>query len=216
MPFAYFWGVTRSADDFFSMGCGRCALGGTPDCKVHRWSAMLQQLRAIALQAGLTELCKWGVPCYTYEGRNVVLLFVFKESCGLSFFRGDELHDPGNRLEAAGPNSRSGRLFRVTEPQQIARHDNDIRRWLAEAIVLEEQGKPAQRAHTEADLPDVPGWRAYLLGRPELAAAFEALTPGRKRGYLLYFASAKQEATQIRRFEQWTPQILALKGIHDR
>jgi len=207
--------VTRNADDFFSIGCGRCALGGTPDCKVHRWSAMLQQLRTMALQAGLTEQCKWGSPCFSFAERNVALLFVFKESCGLSFFRGDELSDPMNRLEAAGPNTRSGRLFRATEQQQIIQHENDIRHWLAEAIVLEEQGRLVHRAPTDADLPEVPGWYEYLKSRPELAMAFEALTHGRKRGYLLHFSSAKQESTRIKRIEKWTPQILAFKGIHD-
>jgi len=207
--------MTRNADDFFSIGCGRCALGGTPDCKVHRWSAMLRQLRNMALQAGLTEQCKWGVPCYTFADRNVVLLFVFKESCGLSFFRGDELQDPKNRLEAAGPNARSGRLFRVTERQQMIQHENDIRQWLAESIALEEQGRPVRPVRTDADLPEAAGWHEYLLSRPELAAAFAALTPGRKRGYLIHFASAKQESTRIKRMEKYTPQIMALKGMHD-
>jgi uncharacterized protein YdeI (YjbR/CyaY-like superfamily) len=176
---------------------------------------MLQTLRTMMLQAGLTEECKWGVPCFSFANRNVVMLFVFKDSCGLSFFRGDELHDPANRLEAAGPNSRSGRLFRVTEPQQIILQDNDIRQWLTEAIALEEQGRPIQRMRADADLPEVPIWHEYLQSRPELAAAFEALTPGRKRGYLLHFATAKQESTRIKRMEKWTSQILALKGLHD-
>jgi len=207
--------VNRNADDFFSTGCGRCVLGGTPDCKVHRWSALLQELRTMALQAGLTEECKWGVPCFTFTNRNVVMLFVFKESCGLSFFRGEELQDPANRLETAGPNTRSGRLFRVTEPLQIVQHENDIRQWLAQAVALEEQGRPVRPVRADADLPEVPGWHEYLQSRPELAAAFEALTPGRKRGYLLHFASAKHELTRIKRIEKWTSQILALKGLHD-
>lgn len=207
--------MTRNVEEFFSGGCGRCALGGTPECKIHRWSAILQKLRTMALQVGLTEECKWGVPCYTYARRNVVMLFLFKESCGLSFFRGEALQDPHGILEAAGPHSRTGRLFRVTEPHQITQHENELRRCLAEALALEQEGRQTSRAPAEFNLPEVPGWREYLQGRPQLAEAFEALTPGRKRGYLLHFASARQEATRIKRIEKWTPNILASKGIHE-
>lgn len=208
--------MTRDAEVFFVDGCGRCSLGATPDCKIHSWVAPLKRLRTMALQAGLTEGCKWGMPCYMWGDRNVALMFVFKESCGLSFFRGHELQDPGGILEAAGPNTRTGRLFRVTNPGQLDRHEAELRRFLLEALALEMDGVPA-RPPVDAELqPDVPGWVEFLQSRPDVASAFESLTPGRKRGYLLHFAAAQQASTRLKRMEKYAPQILALRGIHDK
>ena len=205
--------MNKSADDFFSEGCGRCALGGTPDCKVHKWADELAALRSLMLSVGLEEECKWGVPCYTHKGKNIALLGAFKEYCSLAFFKGSLLSDPKNILTAPGENSQLSRQFRFTAVKELLKHEDDLRSYLFEAIEVEKAG-------LKVDTKKNPEFPEELLQKfredAKFKKAFEALTPGRQRGYLIFFSAAKQSATRTARIEKYKGQIMLGNGMQDR
>ena len=179
-----------------------------------RWGEELRALRAILLDSGLAEEWKWRSPCYTFDGANVALLWGFKEECRLGFFKGVLLEDPHQILVAPGENSRSSRTLNFTSMAGIERQEDVIRDYLREAIELEKAG-------LKVDLPkddlDPPAELTAILGRDDaLRAAFEALTPGRRRGWILHFSQPKQPATRMSRIEKAAPRILSGKGMHDR
>lgn len=200
-------------DQYLESGCGRCELGGTPQCKVRSWVPELEALRKILLDARLTEAIKWGAPCYMSDGSNIGMLSALKESVVFSFFRGAELADPEGILEKPGDNSRFAKYARFTDLKRIHAMEPVIRSYVAEAVALEQSGKPRPASD---DLPDYPEELLSALEEsPELFEAWEALTPGRKRGYLLHFNGAKQSATRANRIAKFTPKILAGKGWSD-
>lgn len=207
--------MPETVDQYLSDGCGRCALGGTPQCKVHSWPKALQELRRIANACGLTEEIKWGVPCYTLDGKNILNIAAFKEYAALSFFKGALLKDPRNILEKPGENSQAGRLLKFTDPRQVADLEKDLKAYIFEAIEVEKQGlKVDFKAKNELEYPEE---LIQKFGEaPELQEAFEALTPGRQRGYILHFSQPKQSATRTSRIEKCVEKILAGKGFHDR
>lgn len=201
-------------DDYFARGCGRCALFETPQCRVHQWQEEMQVLRDILLDAGLTEDRKWGNPCYTFNGKNVVMMGALKEFCSIGFFKGSLLTDPKALLIAAGENTQASRQLRFTETKSITKLQKQITAFVHEAIQLEQAGKKvAIKAVSEFPIPDE--LKQTFENDPELKKAFYALTPGRQRGYLLHFAQAKQSATRLSRIEKCRPQILRGEGIHD-
>ncbi len=201
-------------DDFFARGCGRCALFETPQCRVHQWQEEMQTLRDILLDAGLTEDRKWGNPCYTFNGKNVVMMGALKEFCSLGFFKGSLLKDPKNLLVAAGENTQAARQLRFTSVQEINKQKKHIEAIIRDAIRTEEAGKKVEfKAVSEFPIPDE--LKQTFENDPELKNAFFALTPGRQRGYLLHFGQPKQSATRISRIEKCRPQILRGEGIHD-
>ncbi len=207
--------MTTNVDQYLAEGCGRCSLGGTPDCKVHQWSQELQKLRSIALECGLTEESKWGVPCYTYHGANVAMISAFKDYCSLSFFKGALLKDKYQMLEKPGPNSQAARLFKFTNLEQILQAEDSIRLYLFEAIEVEKKGlKVDMQAKNQLDYPDE--LQAKFKDMPELKTAFEALTPGRQRGYIIHFSQPKQSKTRLARIEKLIPKIMDGKGFFDR
>ncbi|WP_189630570.1 YdeI/OmpD-associated family protein [Roseivirga thermotolerans] len=207
--------MTTNVDQYLAEGCGRCSLGGTPDCKVHQWSQELQKLRSIALECGLTEESKWGVPCYTYHGANVAMISAFKDYCSLSFFKGALLKDKYQMLEKPGPNSQAARLFKFTNLEQILQAEDSIRLYLFEAIEVEKKGlKVDMQAKDHLDYPDE--LQAKFKDMPELKTAFEALTPGRQRGYIIHFSQPKQSKTRLARIEKLIPKIMDGKGFFDR
>ena len=132
--------MNKSADLYFLEGCGRCSLGGTPQCKVHRYPEVLKLLRAIALESGLTEEAKWGVPCYTYQGKNIAMLSAFNDFAFLSFFKGSLLADDKKILSAAGENSQAGRFAKFTDAKEVSKHKKTLLAYLFEAIELERAG----------------------------------------------------------------------------
>jgi uncharacterized protein YdeI (YjbR/CyaY-like superfamily) len=206
--------MNQHADTYFTAGCGRCAKGGTPACKVNSWAAELAALRGLVLDAGLTEECKWGVPCYTSEKNNIVLIHSFKEYCALLFFKGALLKDAKGILIQQTENVQGGRQLRFTDVREITKLKITIKAYLQEAIAVEKAGlKVAKKETAEFAMPEE--FQAKLDASPALKTAFEALTPGRQRGYLLHFAGAKQSATRAARVEKCTPQILAGKGLQD-
>ncbi|MBI1319283.1 MAG: hypothetical protein GC168_10115 [Candidatus Hydrogenedens sp.] len=202
-------------DAFFELGCGRCPLGPTPECKTKQWLPELKALRALLLESELVETVKWGSPCYTLDNRNVVMLGAFRDYCVISFLKGVLLKDTKRILVAPGENSQSARVVRFTSAKDVAALAPVLRAYVAEAAALERSGaKVAFKAPDEHDVPAE--LQARLAKDPELKAAFEALTPGRQRGYLIHIAGAKQAATRESRIDKCRPMILAGKGMHDR
>ncbi len=200
-------------DQFLLEGCMRCSLGATPACKVHRWTAILEFLRQLILETELQEERKWGVPTYTINGKNVVMLGVFKDSCVLSFIKGQFLPDPKGLLALPGPNSREGRILRFTQLNQASTLENEIRHFLQEAIQVERSGKRAAASSSRQLLPEE--LLQKFAEHPGLETAFFALTPGRQRGYLIHFSGAKQSPTRLSRIEKCIPKIFSGKGMMD-
>ncbi|MEY3565056.1 MAG: hypothetical protein RJA23_1226 [Bacteroidota bacterium] len=200
-------------DQFLVEGCMRCSLGATPACKVLLWTDILEFLRQLILETELQEERKWGVPTYTINGKNVVMLGVLKDSCVLSFIKGQLLTDPKGFLELPGPNSREGRILRFTQLNQATELEKEIRHFLQEAIQVERSGKKAAPSSSPQVLPDE--LLQKFAEHPGLEAAFFALTPGRQRGYLIHFSGAKQSPTRLSRIEKCIPKIFEGKGMMD-
>jgi len=200
-------------DQFLLEGCMRCPKGATLECKVHRWTDILEFLRQILLESELQEERKWGMPTYTLNGKNVVILGVFKESCVLSFLKGGLLEDPYQILERPGPNSQEGRFIRFTQLSQTQEIEEKIKEYLLQAIEVERSGK---KSGTKPALPVLPEELLQKFAEhPGLETAFFAITPGRKRGYLIHFLEAKQSTTRLNRIEKYVPKIFAGKGMMD-
>lgn len=202
-------------DQYLAQGCGRCPLGGTPDCKVHLWPHELVLLREIVLECGLNEELKWGAPCYTFQEKNVAMIAAFKDHCVLSFFKGVLLNDPDHLLEKPGQNTQSARIIKFTSADQINSKINNLKAYIFEAIEVEKAGlKPK---FPQKDTLEYPEELQEMLSKDTaFLNAFEALTPGRKRGYILHFSQPKQAATKISRIEKCIPKIFAGKGLNDR
>lgn len=206
--------MATSIESYLADGCGRCALAATPDCKTRKWQQELQALRNILLECPLSEEVKWGMPCYSFEGANILLISAFKESCTLSFFKGALLKDEQGILQKPGENTQAGRLIRFTQTQDIQAMASLVKAYIQEAIEIEKAGLKADfTASKELSLPAE--FQQKLEQIPALKKAFESLTPGRKRSYILHFAQAKQSKTRISRIEKCIPQILAGKGFHE-
>ena len=205
----------NDVDQYLDIGCGRCKFGGTPDCKVKSWTDELTLLRSILFQSDLTEEIKWSAPCYTYEGRNVLTLSALKESAVVSFFRGAELPDSENILEKPGENSRFARYVRFTDTKQIKSLKKVLLEYIRVAIQLEKTGsKPKASEAVETQHPAE--LTEMFESDPKFAKAFFALTPGRQRGYLIHFSSAKQSKTRIARIRKCMPKIFEGKGWNER
>ncbi len=206
--------MTTKVDAYLLEGCGRCPLGGTPDCKVHRWTTELNLLRDIVLDCGLTETAKWGVPCYTLDGANVLLLGAFNDYCSISFFKGVLLKETGHILVKPGPNSQVARVAKFTDITEIEAQVDQLRACIYEAIEVEKAGLQVPIERNPEPIP------AELEQRfaedPTLQSAFDALTPGRQRGYLIYFSAPKQAKTREARIEKCVGKILNGEGLHDK
>ncbi|EGY02218.1 hypothetical protein AZA_69613 [Nitrospirillum viridazoti Y2] len=182
--------------------------------KAGKWREEVAKLRAIALDCPLVEDFKWGHPCYTSDGANIVLIHGFKEYCALLFFKGALMTDPNGILIQQTENVQAGRQIRFTNSGEIAQLAPTLKAYILEAISVEKAGLKVDFKPTREFA--VPGeFQERLDTDTALKAAFEALTPGRQRGYLLHFASAKQAKTRVARIEKCTPLILAGKGLDD-
>lgn len=206
--------MNQQVDQYLMVGCGRCPLGGTPDCKVHNWTAELELLRMIVLDCGLTEESKWGVPCYTYQNSNVLLLSAFKEHCSISFFKGALLQDASGILEKPGQNTQAARVIKFTHADQIAAIETELKACIQEAIEVEKAGLNVQFKKNPEPLPEE--LEQQLAADPVLKSAFEALTPGRQRGYILHFSAPKQSKTRFARIEKCVGKILNGEGLNDK
>lgn len=182
--------------------------------KAKKWQEELEQLRTIVLDCHLTEELKWGVPCYTYEKSNIVLIHAFKDYCAFLFFKGALLKDPKGVLIQQTENVQAARQVRFTNVKEISKMKATLKAYIYEAIALEEAGaKVPMKKTKEFAVPEE--FQQKLDQMPALKKAFKALTPGRQRGYLLYFSSAKQAKTRESRIEKYIPDILDGKGIDD-
>jgi uncharacterized protein YdeI (YjbR/CyaY-like superfamily) len=178
------------------------------------WKDAFTKLRKIALSCPVTEELKWGKPCYMVDGHNVVLMHGFKEYCALLFAKGALLRDPKGILVQQTKNVQAARQIRFTSAKEVTRLAGDIKAYILEAIEVEKSGAKVEYKQTE-DFEVVPEFAARLRSTPSLKAAFEALTPGRQRGYLLHFAGAKQSATRAARIEKCAARIYAGQGLND-
>jgi uncharacterized protein YdeI (YjbR/CyaY-like superfamily) len=181
--------------------------------RAKQWKEEMEALRAIALDCGLTEELKWGKPCYTLQESNVVIIQGFKEFCALLFCKGALLKDGSGILEKPGENTQAARRIPFTSVGQIAGKARILKAYLREAVEAEEEGLEVEFKKDPDPMPDE--LQNKLGELPALNAAFRALTPGRQRAYILYFAGAKQSKTRASRVEKCIPRILAGKGLND-
>lgn len=182
--------------------------------KAQKWQVELEKLRMIVLDCGLTEELKWGVPCYTFQERNIVLLHVFKEYCAILFFKGALLHDANGILIQQTENVQAARQIRFTNVREIVEMETILKTYIFEAIEVEKAGlKVNFKKSTEFTIPEE--FINKLEEVPGLQDAFDALTPGRQRAYILYFSAAKQSKTRESRVEKYMQQILNGKGLND-
>ncbi|MBP0904244.1 YdeI family protein [Mariniflexile gromovii] len=183
--------------------------------KAKKWQAEMKLLRKIVLGSTLTEDYKWMHPCYTYQGKNVVLIHGFKEYCALLFHKGALLKDTDNILIQQTENVQAARQIRFTNSQQIIDLESTIKSYIFEAIEIEKLGLEVPfKKNKEFDVPEE--FQTVLENNSEVKKTFEALTPGRQRGYLLHFSQPKQSKTRISRIEKCIPQIIAGKGLNDK
>lgn len=181
---------------------------------VKKWQKELELLRSIVLDCGLTEELKWKVPCYTHQKSNIVLIHAFKEYCALLFFNGALLNDSNGLLIQQTENVQAGRQIRFTNSQEIVDLKHILKAYIFEAIEVNKAGlKVELKKHTEYKIVDE--FQNKLNENPALKTAFEALTPGRQRGYLLYFSAPKQAKTIELRIENSIPLIFKGKGLLD-
>ena len=181
--------------------------------KAKQWQHEIEALRTIVIGCGLTEELKWGCPCYTFQNNNVVLIHVFKEYCALLFFKGALLHNDSKLLIQQTKHVQAARQIRFTEVGQITEQQSILKAYILEAVEVEKAGlKVAFKKQPEpvtAELQD------KFDEMPALQTAFEALTPGRQRAYILYFLAPKQSKTRALRVEKCVPLIIAGKGLND-
>lgn len=201
-------------EDFFTRGCGRCARFDTPTCSALTWQAGLARLRQVCLSMGLSEVVKWGHPCYMHAGRNIAVIGALQGDFRLSFFNAALLSDPDGALERQGPNTRHPDMLCFTDAGLVAEKEPALRRLLAEAMAHAEAGRTAPRDETEPDLPEE--LADALDSDPALAEAFYALTRGRRRSYVIALSSAKQSETRRRRIEGFRDRIFAGRGAMER
>jgi len=178
-----------------------------------RWPEEMTDLRPILLGCGLTEEIKWGKPCYSHAGKNIVILQEMNDFLSLMFFKGALLNDPAGVLEEQGPNSRSARRIRFTSVEEVARLVDTVEAYIEEALHVEETGLEVGPA---PEIVFVEELQNRLDQDPALKAAFDALTPGRQREYNLYISDAKQAKTRMARVEKYAQKILDGKGFRDR
>lgn len=206
--------MNPKVDIYLTIGCGRCPLVNTPECKVHNWTAELAKLREITLDCGLTEEVKYSVPCYTFEKSNILLLGAFKENCVISFFKGALLKDSAKILQKPGENTQGGRVIRFTDVRKIIELENTLKDYIFEAVEIEKQGLKVEFKETsEYEIPKELADK--FEQNADFKIAFDALTPGRQRGYILHFSQAKQSKTRAERIEKYAPKIFSGKGLND-
>lgn len=181
--------------------------------RAKNWQREIQELRSILLDCGLDEDLKWGKPCFMFEGRNVAIIQPFKEHCSLMFFKGVLLEDTHKLLRSQGENTQSAMRLQFTGKDQIKK--SVVKAYVKQAIAVEQAGLSVDfSAKRELELPKE--LTEILARNGKVAKAFHALTPGRRRGYVLHYLGAKQSKTRIARIERSIPRILAGKGMNDR
>ena len=179
--------------------------------KAKKWQQEMKKLRQISLACGLTEELKWGKPCYTFQESNVVIIQGFKEFCALLFCKGALLKDPNGILKKFG--WQAARRIPFTNVREIGEMESVLKAYIHEAIEAEKAGLEVKLKKNPEPIPEE--FQKKLDEIPALKAAFDALTPGRQRAYILYFSGAKQHKTRASRVEKCMRQILNGKGLND-
>jgi uncharacterized protein YdeI (YjbR/CyaY-like superfamily) len=179
-----------------------------------KWQKETDDLRKIALACGLAEELKWGKPCFTYQKRNVAIIIPLKEVCAFSFFKGALLKDPKHILQRIGEHTQAGRWLRFSCAKEISALRPTLRKYVDEAIRIEKSGKKvALKKAADYVIPEE--LQATLKASAERLAAFDALTPGRRRSYIFHVAGAKQAKTRAARAEKCVPKILSGRGFNE-
>ena len=179
-----------------------------------KWQKETDELRKIALDCDLTEELKWGKPCFTYGKKNVAIVIPLKDACALSFFKGALLKDPKRILQNIGEHTQAGRWIKFTSVQEISSLQPTLKNYICEAVRVEDSGKKVLlRQASEYVVPEE--LQVRLNAAPELKAAFEALTPGRRKSHIFYVSGAKQAKTRAVRAEKCVPMILSGRGVNE-
>jgi len=179
-----------------------------------KWQKEADKLRKIVFDCDLTEEMKWGKHCFTYQKKNVAIIIPLKEACALAFFKGALLKDPKHILQKIGEHTQVGRWIKFTSAREITALRSTLRNYIYEAIEVEESGKKVTlKRASEYVIPEE--LQARLDAAPELKAAFEALTPGRRKSYIFHVSGAKQAKTRIARTEKCVPMILSGRGFNE-
>ncbi|WCK55998.1 YdeI/OmpD-associated family protein [Aneurinibacillus sp. Ricciae_BoGa-3] len=181
--------------------------------KAKKWQEEMEKLRMIILDCGLSEELKWRIPCYTFQKNNIVMIQGFKEYCALGFFKGALLNDANGILIKPGENTQAGRQIRFTNVREIVEMEPILKAYIYEAIEVEKAGLKANFKKNPEPIPEE--FQNKLDEIPALKTAFDALTPGRQRAYILYFSAPKQSKTRESRVEKCMQQILNGKGLND-
>lgn len=178
-----------------------------------QWKDEMKALRTIILDCQLTEDFKWGKPCYSFQGKNIVIIQGFKDYFALLFFKGGLMKDSQNLLVKMGENTQAGRQMRFENVQDILDKKSIIKDYIFEAVEIEERGEKVEIKREATPVPEE--FQIRLNENPELKSAFESLTPGRQRAYLFHFSAPKQSKTRESRIEKSIPNILKGKGMND-
>jgi uncharacterized protein YdeI (YjbR/CyaY-like superfamily) len=182
--------------------------------KVKEWREEMETLRRIILDCKLTEVLKWGRPCYMFQTSNIVIIQGFKEYCAIMFFKGALLKDANGILVKPGKSTQAGRQIRFTNAREIIEMENILKTYILEALEVEKAGLKVKFKQTsDFEIPEE--FQNKLDEMPALKAAFDALTPGRQRAYIYYFSTAKQSKTRQSRVEKYTHHILDGKGLNE-
>ncbi len=206
--------LNHKVDTYLLDGCMQCKLGATPACKINQWQNELRFLRNLLLECGLQEDFKWMHPCYTADGKNIVLMHVFNNYGALLFPKGVLIHDSHRLLTQQTEHSQTVRQLRFTNLQELLAQEAHIRAYVLEAIAIEKSGKkPHLKVTSDFDIPLELENKFDQM--PAFKNAFYALTPGRQRGYLIHFSQPKQAATRSGRIEKAIERIFEGKGLND-
>jgi uncharacterized protein YdeI (YjbR/CyaY-like superfamily) len=206
--------INPKVDLFIADGCGRCEYYATDRCKVRNWQTELQHVRQIMLESDLEEEIKWGVPVYTHEGKNIVIISALKDCVTFGFFKGVLLKDTHKILEKQGESVQSARIIRFTSVDRILEMASVIKDYITEAVAIEVSGT---KVEFKKDLEPIP---AELEDRfeelPALKDAFYSLTPGKRRGYVIYISQPKGSEARFSRIEKCIEKIMNGEGLHDK
>ena len=205
----------NTVDDYLRDGCGRCDKFKTSDCKVHQWKEVLIKARYLLQTTDLKEEIKWGQPTYTWNDKVVLLLSAYKNDVIISFFMGSLLKDPKQALEFAGPNSKVAKIIKFQTIKQISNSQNQLYLWIEESkTLIDNDVKPT---FAKPSIKDHPSELTQTFEiDEEYKNAFNNLTPGRQRGYLIHFNAGKKSTTRLNRIQKCRDQILSGKGLNER
>ncbi len=200
-------------DKYLIDGCMRCKYGATPQCKVNNWRKELDLIRQIVLETGLKEELKWGAPIYTRKGKNIVSVGALKDSANIGFFKGVLLTDKHKILKQQG-NLQSDRIIKFTNVYDIEKVKDILKSYIFEAIIIEESGKKVEFKKNPEPIPEE--LIEAFKENPDFKLAFNSLTPGRQRGYIIHFSKPKQSQTRVNRIEKYKDNIFNGIGLNDK